>query len=57
MALKIKSIPVLKKEIAASFIKNATTQSKIKATVDFSQQVLKANNVLEKSKIVVDKLI
>lgn len=51
MALAIKSIPVLKAEVAISFTKDASAQSAKKATVDFSKQSAQASKILAKAKL------
>lgn len=51
MALAIKSIPVLKAEVATSFVRKATAQSVKKATVDFSKQSVQASKILAKAKL------
>lgn len=51
MALAIKSIPVLKAEVASSFVRNASAQSEKKATVDFSKQSVQASKILAKAKL------
>lgn len=51
MALAIKSIPVLKSEVASSFVRNASAQSKKKATIDFSKQSAQASKILAKAKL------
>jgi len=51
MALVIKSIPVLKEKVAASFVRNASAQSEKKATVDFSRQAEQASKILAKAKL------
>jgi len=57
MALVIKSIPVLKAEVASKFVNHATANYSKRATIDFSIQVLKANKIFEKSKYGTNKLI
>lgn len=51
MALTIKSIPVLKAQVASTFVSNATAQSSKKATVDFSKQSAQASKILAKAKL------
>lgn len=51
MAIAIKSIPVLKDKVASAFDAMATRNFTKKATVDFTQQVVKANKILAKAKI------
>ena len=51
MAQAIKSIPVLRTEVATSFVRNASAQSAKKATVDFSKQSVRAIRILEKAKL------
>ncbi len=51
MALAIKSIPVLKAEVATSFVRNAVAQSAKKSTVDFSKQAIQASKILAKAKL------
>jgi hypothetical protein len=51
MAFAIKSIPVLKAEVATSFVKNASAQSAKKASVDFSKQSEQASRILAKAKL------
>jgi hypothetical protein len=51
MALAIKSIPVLKEEVATSFVKDASAQSAKKATIDFSKQSVQAAKILAKAKL------
>ena len=51
MALAIKSIPVLKAQVASKFVSNATAQSSKKATVDFSKQSVQASKILAKAKL------
>ena len=51
MALAIKSIPVLKSNVASTFVKKANDNSSQKATVDFSAQVSLADKILAKAKL------
>lgn len=51
MALAIKSIPILKAQVASKFVINATAQSAKKATVDFSKQSVQASKILAKAKL------
>ena len=50
MAIAIKSIPLLKDEVAQAFVHNAEAASVKKGTVNFSAQVSVANKILEKAK-------
>lgn len=52
MALEIKTIPLLKNEIAIEFIKNAEiTYKNKKNTIDFTNQIEIMQKILAKSKI------
>jgi hypothetical protein len=51
MALAIKSIPILRADVAASFVRNASTQLAKKATIDFSKQAVQASKILAKARL------
>lgn len=51
MAIAIKSIPILNGKVAKAFISKADANLKKKATIDFSEQVAKANRILANAKI------
>ena len=50
MAIAIKSTPILKGDVAKSFIEKADANLSKKSTVDFSKQVSIAKQILGKSK-------
>jgi len=49
MAIAIKSVPVLKGDVAKSFIEKADANLGKKSTVDFSKQVAIAKQILSKA--------
>jgi hypothetical protein len=51
MAIAIKSIPILKKNVAKSFVRSADNASNQKGSVNFSVQVTAAQKILEKAKL------
>jgi hypothetical protein len=51
MAITIKSIPVLKNEVAQKFVEKADRNYTQKASVDFSKQVSIANKILSKANL------
>ena len=51
MAIAIKSIPILCDENAKKFVEKATNASAMKASIDFSQQIKAANEILENAKM------
>ena len=51
MAIAIKSIPVLKDEVAASFTKKVAENSAKKSSVDFSKQIALSAKILSKAKL------
>lgn len=51
MAITIKSVPVLKKEVADRFNKNANKSIANKSSVKFAKQVAVSAKILEKAKI------
>jgi hypothetical protein len=51
MAIVIKSIPILKKKSAKSFVKKADNSLSLKGSVDFSQQVKVTDAILKKAKL------
>lgn len=51
MALEIKSIPVLKGELASAFVAKADANLAKKHTVDFSAQFNSAKKILDKAQL------
>ena len=51
MALELKSIPVLRGDVAKKFIEKAEANMSKKATVDFSKQAESARAILKKAKM------
>ena len=51
MAIAIKSIPVLTREVAQQFVERAEKNYSQKASIDFSKQVNIANKILAKAKL------
>ena len=51
MALEIKTIPVLKGDVAKAFIEKAEANMSKKATVDFRKQAESARAILKKAKM------
>jgi hypothetical protein len=49
MAIEIKSVPILKNNVAKAFIKKAQAKSKKRAIIDFSWQFENATVILRKS--------
>ena len=48
MSITIKTIPTLENEEALAFVKNADEALKNRGTINFTQQVMTANNMLAK---------
>jgi len=51
MAIAIKSVPVLKENIARRFVEKAEDSLKQKGTIDFSKEAAIAKRILEKAKM------
>lgn len=51
MAIAIKNIPVLTKSVAKKFNKTAQKNLQHKATVDFTEQIQIANQILAKAQL------
>jgi hypothetical protein len=51
MAIAIKSIPVLKDNVAKTFTKKVSVNNANKSTIDFSKQASVASKILAKAKL------